>query len=74
MCKDGRKNWDTTTAVFEYGPQNDATSGFQVTFSSRMQNGSENPAEIYYANGGKLNLSPIWYPQMVAKEKIMTGP
>ena len=28
MCKDGRKNWDTTTAVFEYGPQNDATSGF----------------------------------------------
>ena len=56
MWKDGRKNWDTTTAVFEYGPQNDATSGFQVTFSSRMHNGSENPAEIYYANGGELNL------------------
>ncbi len=54
--KDGRKNWDTTTAVFEYGPANDSTSGFQVTFSSRMHNGDENPAEIYYSNGGELNL------------------
>lgn len=54
--KDGRKNWDTTTAVFDYGPANDATSGFQVIFSSRMHNGDENPAEIYYSNGGELNL------------------
>ena len=54
--KDGRKNWDTTTAVFEYGPPNDPTSGFQVTFSSRMHNGDENPAEIYFSNGGELNL------------------
>ena len=46
--KDGRKNWDTTTAVFEYGPENDPTSGFQVVFTSRMHNGDENPAEIYY--------------------------
>lgn len=57
MWKDGRKNWDTTTAVFEYGPENDAQSGFQVIFSSRMHNGDENPAEIYYSNGGELNLN-----------------
>lgn len=55
--KDGRKNWDTTTAVFEYGPENDPTTGFQVTFASRMANGDENPAEIYYSNGGELNLN-----------------
>lgn len=56
MWKDGRKNWDTTTAVFDYGPQNDPESGFQVVFSSRMHNGDENPAEIYYSNGGEMNL------------------
>ncbi|CAN5623490.1 hypothetical protein BH10BAC3_BH10BAC3_38870 [soil metagenome] len=57
MWKDGRRNWDTTTAVFDYGPQDDLTSGFQVTFASRMHNGDENPAEIYYANGGEMNLN-----------------
>jgi predicted dehydrogenase len=56
MWKDGRRNWDTTTAVFDYGPENDKTTGFQVTFSSRMHNGDEKPAEIYYSNGGELNL------------------
>jgi predicted dehydrogenase len=56
MWKDGRKNWDTTTAVFEYGPTSDPSSGFQVVFSSRMHNGDENPSEIYYSNGGELNL------------------
>ena len=56
MWKDGRKNWDTTTAVFEYGPSNDPTTGFQVVFMSRMHNGDENPGEIYYSNGGELNL------------------
>ena len=54
--KDGRRNWDTMTAVFDYGPQDDLTSGFQVTFGSRMHNGDENPSEIYYSNGGELNL------------------
>ncbi|MDP1764238.1 MAG: Gfo/Idh/MocA family oxidoreductase [Sediminibacterium sp.] len=54
--KDGRKNWDTTTAVFEYGPINDPSTGFQVVFMSRMHNGDENPSEIYYSNGGELNL------------------
>jgi predicted dehydrogenase len=57
MWKDGRKNWDTITAVFDYGPPGDMSKGFQVTFSSRMHNGDENPAEIYYSNGGELNLN-----------------
>jgi predicted dehydrogenase len=54
--KDGRRNWDTTTAVFDYGPLDDMSKGFQVIFSSRMHNGDEHPAEIYYSNGGELNL------------------
>lgn len=54
--KDGRKNWDTITAVFDYGPQDDLSKGFQVTFGSRMHNGDDKPAEIYYSNGGELNL------------------
>ncbi|WP_026464686.1 Gfo/Idh/MocA family protein [Adhaeribacter aquaticus] len=54
--KDGRRNWDTMTAVFDYGPNEDLSKGFQVTFSSRMHNGDENPAEIYFSNGGEMNL------------------
>lgn len=54
--KDGRQNWDTMTAVFDYGNE-DNSSGFQVVFSSRMHNGEENPKEIYYSNGGELNLN-----------------
>ncbi|HEV8082360.1 MAG TPA: Gfo/Idh/MocA family oxidoreductase [Chitinophagaceae bacterium] len=57
MWKDGRRNWDTTTAAFDYGPQDDLSTGFQVVFMSRMDNGDENPAEIYYSNGGTLNLN-----------------
>jgi predicted dehydrogenase len=53
--KDGRRNWDTMTAVFDYGDP-DSTDGFQVTFGSRMHNGEERPSEIYYSNGGELNL------------------
>lgn len=56
VWKDGRRNWDTMTAVFDYGPSTDITSGFQVVFSSRMHNGDERPGEIYYSNGGELNL------------------
>jgi predicted dehydrogenase len=56
VWKDGRKNWDTITAVFDYGPADDLSNGFQVNFSSRMHNGDEKPAEIYYSNGGELNL------------------
>jgi predicted dehydrogenase len=54
--KDGRKNWDTITAVFDYGPLNDPSTGFQVSFASRMHNGDDDPTEIYYSNGGELNL------------------
>jgi len=35
---DGRKNWDTMTAVFEYGPLDDDAKGFQVVYWSRMTN------------------------------------
>jgi len=56
MWKDGRTNWDTITAVFDYGPANDPSTGFQVIFCSRMHNGEEKPSEIYYSNGGELNL------------------
>ena len=55
VWKDGRQNWDTTTAVFEYGDDTNEKN-FQVVFSSRMHNGDENPSEIYYSNGGELNL------------------
>jgi len=57
MWKDGRRNWDTITAAFDYGPTDDLTKGFQVSFQSRMDNGTEDPAEIYYSNGGELNLN-----------------
>ena len=57
MWKDGRRNWDTITSVFDYGPEKDITQGFQVMFASRMHNGDEHPAEIYYSNGGELNLN-----------------
>ena len=57
VWKDGRKNWDTLLAAFDYGPSNDPANGFQVTFSSRMHNGDERPTEIYYANGGEMNLN-----------------
>ena len=36
LWKDGRKNWDTMTAVFDYGPLDDPSKGFQVQYSSRM--------------------------------------
>lgn len=55
--KDGRENWDTLTAVFDYGPENDLKKGFQVTFQSRMHNGSDDPKELYYSNGGEMNLN-----------------
>jgi len=57
MWKDGRRSWDTLAAAFDYGPQNDPTSGFQVLFTARMHNGDEHPMEIYYSNGGELNLN-----------------
>ncbi|MCL4637767.1 MAG: Gfo/Idh/MocA family oxidoreductase [Olivibacter sp.] len=54
--KDGRSNADTLTAVFDYGPQQDTSRGFQVVYSSRFTNAAGGIKELYYANGGTLNL------------------
>jgi predicted dehydrogenase len=56
VWKDGRKNADTLTAAFDYGPLNDMSSGFQVVFTSRQTNSAGDVKEIYYSNGGTLNL------------------
>jgi len=54
--KDGRKNADTLTAVFDYGPLDDPATGFQVVYSSRMHNSAGGVKEYYFSNGGKLDL------------------
>lgn len=56
MWKDGRTNADTLTAVFDYGPQNDMNKGFQVVFSSRFHNSAGETKELYFSNGGMINL------------------
>jgi predicted dehydrogenase len=56
VWKDGRANADTLTAVFDYGPPEDRSTGFQVIFSSRMTNSAGGVKEIYYSNGGTLDL------------------
>lgn len=60
---DGRRNFDTMTAVFDYGPLGldplkgeGAGEGFQVVYSSRQTNSAGGVKEIYYSNGGALNL------------------
>ena len=52
---DGRTNFDTMTAVFDYGPV-DGKGGFQVVYSSRMGNDAGGTKEIYFSNGGSLDL------------------
>lgn len=54
--RDGRRNADTMTAVFDYGPSEDLAKGFQVVYSSRMTNSAGGTKEIYYSNAGTLNL------------------
>lgn len=56
LWQDGRENYDTMTAVFDYGPADDKTKGFQVVYSSRFTNSAGGTKEIYYSNGGELNL------------------
>ncbi len=56
MWKDGRKNYDTMTAVFDYGPFDRLDEGFQVLYTSRMHNSSGGTKEWYFSNGGKLDL------------------
>lgn len=56
LWKDGRTNFDTMTAVFDYGDPADPNSGFQVVYSSRFTNGAGGTKELYYSNGGMMNL------------------
>ena len=48
--KDGRRNPDTFTAVFEY------PSGFQVQYHARQTNAFGGTAETYFSNWGTLDL------------------
>ena len=50
---DGRRSYDTMTAVFDYGK---AGENFQVVYSSRMHNSAGGTKELYFPNGGTLNL------------------
>jgi predicted dehydrogenase len=56
LWRDGRKNLDTMTAVFDYGDAARSGKGFQVVYSSRQTNSAGGIKEIYYSNGGSLNL------------------
>jgi predicted dehydrogenase len=56
LWRDGRKNFDTMTAVFDYGNAVKGGKGFQVVYSSRQTNSAGEVKEIYYSNGGSLNL------------------
>jgi predicted dehydrogenase len=56
LWKDGRQNWDTMTAVFDYGPLDDPTKGFQVQYTSRFTNSAGGVKELYYSNGGMIDM------------------
>ena len=44
------------SSVFDYGPLDDKSKGFQVVYSSRFSNSAGGTKELYYSNGGMLNL------------------
>lgn len=56
LWKDGRQNWDTMTAVFDYGPLDDFSKGFQVQYTSRFTNSAGGVKELYYSNGGMIDM------------------
>ena len=56
LWKDGRQNWDTMTAVFDYGPLDDLTKGFQVQYTSRFTNSAGGVKELYYSNAGMIDM------------------
>jgi predicted dehydrogenase len=56
LWKDGRTNWDTMTAVFDYGPLDDPSKGFQVQYTSRFTNSAGGVKELYYSNGGMIDM------------------
>jgi predicted dehydrogenase len=66
---DGRRNWDTMTAVFDYGPANDPSKGFQVLYTSRMTNSAGGVKELYYSNGGMIDMDK----QQVSSEGGLTA-
>jgi predicted dehydrogenase len=56
LWNDGRRNFDTMTAVFDYGPLDDTGKGFQVLYTSRQTNAAGDVKELYFSNGGMLDL------------------
>jgi hypothetical protein len=44
------------TAVFDYGPLDNPAKGFEVIYSSRQTNSAGGVKEVYYSNGGTLDL------------------
>jgi len=56
LWKDGRTNFDTMTAVMDYGDPANPDMNFQVVYSSRFTNSAGGTKEYYYSNGGMLNL------------------
>src|SRR5664280_189949 len=56
LWKDGRTNKDTMTAVMDYGDPSNPDLNFQVVYTSRFTNSAGGVKELYYSNGGMLNL------------------
>lgn len=56
LWRDGRTNFDTMTAVFDYGEAAKGGKGFQVTYSSRQTNSAGGTKEVYFSNGGMIDL------------------
>jgi predicted dehydrogenase len=56
LWKDGRSNYDTMTAVMDYGDPKNPDLNFQVVYTSRFTNSAGGTKELYYSNGGMLNL------------------
>jgi hypothetical protein len=44
------------TAVFDYGPLDDPSKGFQVQYTSRFTNSAGGVKELYYSNGGMIDM------------------
>jgi predicted dehydrogenase len=55
--RDGRQNADTLAAVFDYGPLDDPSRGFQVLFEARMANATGGQLELFCSNAGSLDLN-----------------
>lgn len=53
--RDGRNNPDALTAVFDYGPLNDPTKGFQVVFTGHLNNATRGQSDLYYSINGTFD-------------------